>query len=386
MASTIENILIFVSDSLRWDFVPERVRDRGVCFKTIAQSTYSPPSFATLSTGLYPPQHGVAGFDKRLAEGVGTTYHVPGVDGSYYNEGRMTSDVLYQTFDVYEQNGVADLEPPFWYLERDTTTHAPYEYNGHFSGTTVDSYFAEHGSGWPQIKDDYRSVIEDSVRLFEKRLAVLERLGELENTLVVFTADHGELFGEHGDMLHTAPTSPEVVYVPTIFMHPSLSEDSFAVDPDTEIIEHVDVVTTCLAAIDRRDSLPTEGVDILSEPRPNEFGYSHTLLRKAGHDIYHTDSLWWPESGHVRVNTPRHRHMGYLAYRATRGVAANTLRKSLIEATKTYLKNTYRFGTPPPLHESEQLLDDAIPAFVESENQNLNENVKQSLEDLGYIT
>ena len=51
------------------------------------------------------------------------------------------------------------------------------------------------------------------------------------------------------------PTCPELVYVPTVFLSPSLSADDFQVDPDSEIIEQVDVVQTALSAIGFDDKI-----------------------------------------------------------------------------------------------------------------------------------
>lgn len=381
----IDNILIFVSDSLRWDFLPDYLADRGVCFKTVAQSTYSPPSFATLSTGLYPPQHGVNGFGKTLAEGVETTYHIDGVDGSYFNEGRLVTDALYRTFDIYEQKTVADLDSPFWYLERDTTTHAAFVQNPHFYNLTVDSYFEKRMPNWDAIRDDYRATIEDSIEMLDKRLKVLERIAERENTLVVFTSDHGELFGEYGDILHISPMSPELVYVPTVFIHPSLDEGMFQADPEEEIIEHVDVVQTCLSAIGEGDALPTEGVDLLSKPRPNEFGYSHTTTGKRNTTGYKANGIWWPNSGLVNVENSKRNRMAYLFYKMVFGNASKTRLRSAHKAIPTYLKDEWTFGDLPVSREVALAeLDRVSKDVIETANQELDEQTKQQLENLGY--
>ncbi len=52
--------------------------------------------------------------------------------------------------------------------------------------------------------------------------AVLEKRGQLKNTLVVITADHGESFNEHGTMLHDTHHD-EVARVPLIMLLPESS-------------------------------------------------------------------------------------------------------------------------------------------------------------------
>jgi arylsulfatase A-like enzyme len=51
-------------------------------------------------------------------------------------------------------------------------------------------------------------------------LAGLERRGELENTLVIITADHGEEFGEHGDLFHGTNLYEPQTHVPLLICLP----------------------------------------------------------------------------------------------------------------------------------------------------------------------
>ena len=381
----VSNVLIFVSDSLRWDFLPDSMRKRGTVFKTVAQSTYSPPSFTTLSTGLYPPQHGVNGFDKELADGVETTYHIPGIDGAYFNEGKLAVDSLYQTYGVYEERSPATLESPFWYLERDTTTHAAFLPNPFFHGVDVDSYFADRIPDWDTIRQDYRDVIDASIEKFDKRLRVLERISELDDTLVVFTSDHGELFGEYGDILHISPMSPELVYVPTVFIHPSLEDDSFHADPERDVIEHTDVVQTCLSAIGKDDALSTEGVDLLSESRPHDYGYSHTTTGKFGITGYQANGIWWRDSGFVRAENPKAARLAYLFYKLAFGSGPAARRQFFPEVIGSYLKDEWTFGEPPiPRERAMEYLDELSGEVVQTASQGLNSETKSHLRDLGY--
>jgi len=50
----------------------------------------------------------------------------------------------------------------------------------------------------------------------------LEELGALENTIVVFTSDHGEEIYEHGDASHGQSLHPELVHVPLVLAGPGL--------------------------------------------------------------------------------------------------------------------------------------------------------------------
>lgn len=386
MVDDVENVLIFVCDSLRWGFLPEDVRSRGVTFKTVAQSTYSPPSFATLSTGLYPPEHGVEDFGKSLAEGVDTVYEIDGLDATYYNEGRIR-DPFFRVFGLKYIRTIADLASPFFYIERDPTTHAPYMENPFMSNEDVKSYFADPVIDWESIKADYREAIRISLDRLDRRQRTLERLGLSEDTLVILTGDHGELFGEYGDILHTMPTSPELVYVPTVFLHPSIDADSFSVNPDSQIIEHVDVVTTALTTLGFADALPTRGVDLFSEPRSRAFGYTYTKNYFRGRNIYASQSLWWRDGGFVQVENPSYNRLGYLLYRLLRGTGKRTLRRNIRQLLRHYWRDSHQFGDiGVSKQEARDILTEFISTRGETVDQQLDNRTREQLEELGYLS
>ncbi len=56
----------------------------------------------------------------------------------------------------------------------------------------------------------------------------LSRAGLLKNTLIVFTADHGESLGQHGEMTHGYFIYQSTLWVPLIFHWPAESKLSFA--------------------------------------------------------------------------------------------------------------------------------------------------------------
>ena len=57
------------------------------------------------------------------------------------------------------------------------------------------------------------TLIDDQIG---RVLAVLEELGQLDNTLIVFTSDHGDYMGAHRLMLKGMPAFEEVYRVPLI--------------------------------------------------------------------------------------------------------------------------------------------------------------------------
>lgn len=378
----VSNVLIYVCDALRWDELPDSVADRGVAFKTVAQSTWSPPCFTTLSTGLHPEQHGVLKFQHELADGVRTVYDIDGLDGAYYN--KHPNDRLADVFGVNQDRGLDELEAPFLFLERDLTTHSPYD---EIDSTDPGVYLAEVGDDWDRMREDYRSGVRKSVELFESRAAELDALGARDDTLVVFTSDHGELLGEYGDVGHSNPTSPELAYVPTVFLHPSLSESDFHADPESDIIEQVDVVETVLSMIGF-DEIRTDGVDLTSRSRETRFGYNYVRVEKNDVAFYETRSVWDHDGGHVFLTNSRLARLAYYLYRQFRSKQRYSIRGYWGSVLKQYIKGTYRYGDPSfEVAEARRFVDAKLETFetVEPTEVELGEETEQQLRDMGYL-
>jgi uncharacterized sulfatase len=68
----------------------------------------------------------------------------------------------------------------------------------------------------------YDAAVAELDHLFEGLIDTLERHGQLENTLVVLTADHGELLGEHHLLNHQYSVLEPLLRVPLVLYHPSL--------------------------------------------------------------------------------------------------------------------------------------------------------------------
>lgn len=281
------NVLVFVADSLRWDALPEAVAEQGVAFKTVAQGPFSAPSFATLGTGLYPLQHGVHNWTDRMPAEVRTVFELPGLSGGFWQAGDAAGHEIFPILRREGKTSLDEVQPPFFQIVRNDDPHTPYAGSG---AGTAREYAETRGGDWNRMRREYVRGVGASVEAFEECLRTLEARGLREETLVVFTSDHGELLGEHGEVGHTTPITPELAYVPTVFVSDALEARDFAADPETDVIEHVDVVETALSAIgmggraDRgrrpRDERARAGVGVLSGGHPT--GGAVDVLRRGG--------------------------------------------------------------------------------------------------------
>jgi arylsulfatase A-like enzyme len=67
-------------------------------------------------------------------------------------------------------------------------------------------------------REQYLLALHYQDRLVGDLLAGLERMGRLEDTVVLVLGDHGEAFGEHGRLQHDAVPYAEVVHVPFLVL------------------------------------------------------------------------------------------------------------------------------------------------------------------------
>jgi len=110
---------------------------------------------------------------------------------------------------------------------------------------------AEH----EELRENYRREVEYVDRAIGNLLDELETRGELQNTIVVLTADHGDEFYEHGWYGHGNLPYDELIHVPLAIRVP----DGFDDDPDRatlprgktvdDLVRSLDILPTVLDAI-----------------------------------------------------------------------------------------------------------------------------------------
>jgi arylsulfatase A-like enzyme len=130
-------------------------------------------------------------------------------------------------------NWLASAEPrPFFAFLNFMDAHAPYlppePFDGRFGPRRTGRAFADL-SGRRDWSDQEilveRAAYEGEIAYLDseigKLLSELEERGVLDNTIVVVTSDHGELFGEHGLMDHGNSLYAPLLAVPLIIVYPS---------------------------------------------------------------------------------------------------------------------------------------------------------------------
>ena len=250
------NIVLFIADTLRADclaayggrselapnldaFARRSLR----CLNARSTSSWTLPAISSLLTGIFPGEHGATDEHLPLSYDLTTIPEVLREHG--YRTGAITDAAFFtqafgldQGFDWFTQTAFPgwDLDETvssaLEFLDRDDgrpvflvvhsyRTHAPYRTGSDedlsrwnelmrrgFEMIEQDSRSPDEAedAAFRAFNDEFRELYEEGVRDldrgFGELLAEVERRGVLDNGYLFFTSDHGEAFGEHGDVQH----------------------------------------------------------------------------------------------------------------------------------------------------------------------------------------
>ena len=96
---------------------------------------------------------------------------------------------------------------------------------------------------WQRLQDYYFNCVSDNDRSLDAILDDLDNLGMMDNTIIIFTADHGELCGAHGMSGKGATAYREQNNVPFIVYHPDMRGGKKC----RAITSHLDIIPTILS-------------------------------------------------------------------------------------------------------------------------------------------
>lgn len=121
------------------------------------------------------------------------------------------------------------------------------------------SFTEEHRRAWQQL---YDAAVRHVDREIGRFLARLRRLPGWENTIVVITADHGELMGDYRDIVgHMLCLNDRLIHVPLIVRHPD-----FPAGTKVEgVVQTLDLYTSALEWA----GCPTDGIPAAQLQRPS---------------------------------------------------------------------------------------------------------------------
>lgn len=381
--------MVYMADGVRWDHHPAAIREQGATFRTVAGSLHTPTSIASLLTGLYLPGHGIRGFTDNLPQECSTIFNQFDNTGLSDTKGNFNEVIYRKLLSRFERTSIPELEEPFSWFMRDAGGHAPY--NGFDDDLqteeSVRSYLTAHGGDVDRIKSDYAAAIDASVDRFER--FVLEPLRErdlLDRTLIVYVSDHGQLLGEYGHVGESYPACPEIAYVPTTLIHPSLE----AVEHD-ELMRHVDLLPTIAGLIDKDiDHGPIDGVDILEPESDPDYGacfYDRPYPSFLGEFSYTIDSIWDRNGGHVFVESNLWDKCKVFGGFLTKIPAGTHWRRARdLKGLWMLFENERTWGTPSITKaDARQILGEIKAGETPRTILDLDERAEENLRELGYL-
>lgn len=190
-------------------------------------------------------------------------------------------EVVDSFIDYMDHQNIHD-DSPFFIVLHLFDPHSPYEPPEPFASLWADQSY--NGTRWgskttAEIITGFSSGEMDSaglqnmIDLYDGEIAYtdnqlrrvfnyFEDRGIIDNTLVILVADHGEEFGEHGEVLHGFQLYQETTRVPLIISGPNISSGNV----EYTVVGQMDILPTLLAYLEIPIPGQVEGRNIIGVP------------------------------------------------------------------------------------------------------------------------
>lgn len=390
----VSNVYLYIGDAVRDDALPAQLNNKGMTIKTVAASIHTPPSFSSIVTGLCPPQHGVWNFDTSIEGHKPTLLDISGYSTRFantinekFNDNPESESLLNQILgtEAVSYKTLETIEQPFVFIERGRGGHAPY---GNFSGNAWEYFRDRKATDKAVYREEYQEGINADINHFEDQLARLEERGILEETLVIYTSDHGELLGEQGCLGHNGPIHPKLSYVPSVFIHPDL--DSTTIEDG--LLRHIDLLPTIFGFIDESVTVQLPGRNVASRGFASRGAcfYNKSLISGfsplVSGDLRY-ESVWDTNGGYVFPQTNLINRLIILLGKLGKSAKREYMRHHLWDVFRFYGTGVTTYGHPTiTSKEARGYLQDIYDSDIQLDYASELEVDRDRLRELGYLS
>jgi arylsulfatase A-like enzyme len=299
------NVVIYLVDALRADHLGiygygrdttpnlDRFAQRGAIFEKAysngCSTLHSIPSLFTSNpisaTGIRSGMNSLSDAFPTLAETLRVMGYKTAAFVTNYNTGEYTgthkgfSQIFEKHFLLEQEEGAKEIDAKldidkligqtlenwiednahrnFFLFIHTMDAHGPYNPPEEYRSFLEDSGQAVH---WRSHLDPQwlkNPTVESRTALYDGEIAYgdvyfndflkkLENHGILENTIIVFTADHGEYFGEHGLWGHHPPPYVQGTHIPLIFVWPGKINEGIRISQNVQLMDVMPTVMNIL--------------------------------------------------------------------------------------------------------------------------------------------
>lgn len=145
--------------------------------------------------------------------------------------------------------------------------------------------------------------VDESLARIEQ---TLREMGELDNTLIIFTSDHGYFYGEHGLNEERRLAYEETARIPLLIRFPRLAQAGDTLGP---LVQTIDLAPTILSIAGLQDTVRRHGLSLVPL-----LDRSATTLRQSILLEYYSDRVFprMLNMGYQAVRTERHKYIHYV--------------------------------------------------------------------------
>ncbi len=302
---------------------------------TYAQGNESRVSHASLFTGLYPSQHKFVQDKAVLSSqfvilpemmqrgGLFTSGHIANgyiskrwgfgdgwdfMKNHIHEGGGLKGEDLVAAAAQFLTKGPGKTKPFFLYLGTidahvSWRAHEPWigrydqgAYSGPFAKGCMDPQLDRIVAGQlpitPRDRERvialYDSDISYNDQQFGALLKLLKQTGHEDDTLIVYTSDHGEEFWDHGRIGHGQSLRQELVHIPLWISYPPLFPAGRVVD---EGVELVDILPTLSVALGQTPPKEVQGESLIGLAQGVSAGYPRPAV-SSQYELSHTMRLF----------------------------------------------------------------------------------------------